>query len=191
LIAPPQIAYTAGRSTSTAAAVGSGSVPRHERSPEHHVLDAMLGACPASNCLYDERRLETRDRDPQIRRVMQDATGPGLVADGPGGLLAVPTAAEALALVHMAVPVTAVAFLLWYGAVERLGVERAGLFSGVLPVSALLTSAALAGTSLSPARLLGVLAVAAGISAGMWVSRPPSSRRAPVAARPAPAPAPE
>lgn len=94
----------------------------------------------------------------------------GLVLDGPARVLAVPTAGEALALVYMAVVVTAVAFLLSYGAVVRLGVERAGLFSGVLPVSALLAAAALGQASVTAGRLLGVLAVAAGISAGLWVS---------------------
>lgn len=94
----------------------------------------------------------------------------GLVLDGPAGVLAVPTAAEGLALLYMAVVVTAVAFLLWYGAVDRLGVERAGLFAGVLPVSALLAAAALGQSSLTLGRLAGVLAVAAGISAGLWFS---------------------
>lgn len=114
----------------------------------------------------------------------------GLVADGPAGLLAVPSATEALALAHMAIPVTAVAFLMWYGAVQRLGVARAGLLSGVLPVSALLCAAALGGSSLTAGRLLGVLAVAAGISAGLWVSGPAQRRRAgsPASAAAAPSP---
>ena len=57
--------------------------------------------------------------------------------DGPGGLLRVPTAGEALGLAWLAVGVTAIAFVLWYSAVQALGVERTGLLTGVLPVSAL------------------------------------------------------
>ena len=61
----------------------------------------------------------------------------GLALDGPDGLLRVPTAGEALGLAWLAVGVTAIAFVLWYSAVQALGVERAGLLTGVLPVSAL------------------------------------------------------
>src|SRR5207249_1097766 len=92
---------------------------------------------------------------------------------------ALPSVAEAASLAWLAVVVTALAFVLWYSAVQALGVERAGLFSGVLPVSALLCAAALGHSQLTPGRVAGVLAVAAGIAAGL-----PSCSRA---ARPAPA----
>src|SRR4051794_8554362 len=92
-----------------------------------------------------------------------------LIIDGPAGALAVPTAGEAARLAWLAVVVTAIAFVLWYSAVNALGVERAGLFAGVLPVAALLCAAALGASGLTPGRLAGVLAVAAGIAAGMTV----------------------
>jgi drug/metabolite transporter (DMT)-like permease len=92
-----------------------------------------------------------------------------LVTDGPAHAFAVPTAGEALRLGWLALVVTAIAFVLWYSAVRSLGVERAGLFSGALPVSALLCAAALGESALTPARLAGVLAVAAGIAAGLRV----------------------
>jgi drug/metabolite transporter (DMT)-like permease len=92
-----------------------------------------------------------------------------LVADGPSHAFAVPTAGEALRLGWLALVVTAIAFVLWYSAVRSLGVERAGLFSGALPVSALLCAAALGESALTPGRLAGVLAVAAGIAAGLRV----------------------
>jgi hypothetical protein len=41
---------------------------------------------------------------------------------------------------------TAVAFLLWYGGVVRLGADRAGLFAGVMPVAGYVAGVAL-GTS--------------------------------------------
>jgi drug/metabolite transporter (DMT)-like permease len=70
--------------------------------------------------------------------------------------------------------------VLWYSAVQSLGVERAGLFAGVLPVSALLCAAGLGHSDLTPGRVAGVLAVAAGIAAGLSVGR--SERRAEPAA---------
>ena len=54
-----------------------------------------------------------------------------------GAALPTPTTAEALALVYLAVGVTTGGFLLWYSSIRLLGVERAGLFAGVLPISAL------------------------------------------------------
>jgi drug/metabolite transporter (DMT)-like permease len=77
-----------------------------------------------------------------------------------------PDADEALALVYLALAVTAGGFVAWYSAVGALGVERAGLFSGVLPVSALACSAAIGAADVTPARLAAVLVVAAGITLG-------------------------
>jgi drug/metabolite transporter (DMT)-like permease len=94
----------------------------------------------------------------------------GAVIDGPQQMLPMPTAAEALALAWLAVAVTAVAFVLWFSAVAALGVDRAGLFLGVLPVSALLGAAALGGSALTPARAVGAIAVGAGISLGLLAS---------------------
>jgi drug/metabolite transporter (DMT)-like permease len=91
----------------------------------------------------------------------------GLVVDGPAGLLRVPTVEEALGLAWLAVAVTAVAFVLWYSAVQALGVERTGLMSGVLPVSALLAAAVLGTADLTAGRLAGAVLVGAGIAAGL------------------------
>lgn len=91
----------------------------------------------------------------------------GLIVDGPHGLLRVPTPAEALGLAWLAVAVTAVAFVLWYSAVQALGVERAGLLTGVLPVSALVAAALLGGGELTAGRLAGALLVGAGVAAGL------------------------
>jgi drug/metabolite transporter (DMT)-like permease len=67
----------------------------------------------------------------------------GLVADGPGDVLRAPTVDEALGLARLAVAVTAIGFVGWYSAVQALGVERTGLLSGVLPISALVVAAVL------------------------------------------------
>ncbi len=89
----------------------------------------------------------------------------------PSGGIPSPSPSEAAGLAWLAVVVTATAFVLWYSAVRALGVERAGLFSGVLPVAALICAAALGDSQLTPGRLAGVLAVAAGIAAGLSVGR--------------------
>ena len=94
----------------------------------------------------------------------------GLVAGG-SDLLAVPTGREALALAYMAGVVTAGGFIAWYGAIARLGVERAGLFSGVLPVTALFTGALLGHGEVTVQRVAGIAVVAAGITAGLYVAR--------------------
>jgi drug/metabolite transporter (DMT)-like permease len=96
----------------------------------------------------------------------------GLILDGPGGLLRMPTTEEALGLAWLAVGVTAIAFLLWYSAVRALGVERTGLLTGVLPVSALVVAALLGREELTAGRLAGALLVGAGIAAGLLAARP-------------------
>ena len=58
----------------------------------------------------------------------------GWLVEGPTPCDAV--RADLLAAAHLAVVVTALAFVLWYGAVARLGAARAGLFTGVVPVTA-------------------------------------------------------
>jgi drug/metabolite transporter (DMT)-like permease len=88
-----------------------------------------------------------------------------LVADGAS--LPLPDAEQAAALGYMALGVTVVGFVSWYSAIGLLGVERAGLFSGVLPISALLVSALLGVAEITPARLLAVVVVAAGVTLGV------------------------
>ena len=98
-----------------------------------------------------------------------------LVAEGPS--LPAPDAGQAAALVYMAVGVTALGFVAWYSAVGLLGVERAALYSGVLPVSALLFSAALGVAEITPGRLAAVAVVALGVTVGVRAPRHPSTAR--------------
>jgi drug/metabolite transporter (DMT)-like permease len=85
-----------------------------------------------------------------------------------------PTAVEAAALAYLAVLLTVGAFLAWFSGLRRLGVERAGMFVGLLPV------ATLAATAIQDARLpellqtAGVLVVAAGLTIGLLRSRAPA-----------------
>ena len=90
----------------------------------------------------------------------------GLALNG-RDVLPLPTFAEAAALAYMAVVVTAVAFVLWYSSVERLSVERAGLFAGIVPISALLSATAIGESSVSLVRLFGAAAVGIGVTVGI------------------------
>ena len=95
----------------------------------------------------------------------------GVVADG-GGVLRMPTAAEAIALLYLGTIISAGAFLLWYGALPRLGADRAGLFAGVLPVGAIVTTALLGLGVPTLAELAGVTLVIAGLLVGLAPGHP-------------------
>jgi drug/metabolite transporter (DMT)-like permease len=101
--------------------------------------------------------------------------GAAALLDGRDGF-AVPGAGEALAIGYLAVASTALAFVLWYGAVARLGPERAGLFAGLMPVSAALVGAAVTAAPLEAGTLVGTVLAGAGIAAGLAHSRVSSGR---------------
>ena len=94
----------------------------------------------------------------------------GVVADG-GGVLRMPTPAEATALVYLGTIISAGAFLLWYGALPRLGADRAGLFAGVLPVGAIATTVLLGLGTPTATELSGVALVIAGLVVGLAPGR--------------------
>jgi drug/metabolite transporter (DMT)-like permease len=100
----------------------------------------------------------------------------GVVADG-GGVLRMPTPAEAAALVYLGTIISAGAFLLWYGALPRLGADRAGLFAGVLPIGAIATTVLLGLGGPTATELGGVALVVAGLVVGLAPGR---LRRRPV-----------
>ena len=102
----------------------------------------------------------------------------GLAVEGPGAILLL-RADDLLAGAYLAVLVTAVAFLLWYTCVTRIGAGRAGLLAGVTPVAAAVAGVVLGGPSPSPLVWLGTAAVAAGLALGL----------APEVRRPVPVPA--
>jgi len=87
-------------------------------------------------------------------------------AGGPP-ILAIPTPAQLAALAYLTVAVTAVVFIAWYGAMERLGVDRTGLFNGLIPITSL-AAVALTGTgTITLLGLLGALSVLAGVILGL------------------------
>ncbi len=94
-----------------------------------------------------------------------------LIADGPS--LPTPSTDQALAFAYLGLIVTCGGFLLWYTALGLLGVERAGLFSGMLPISALACSAAIGAAEITAGRLVGVAVVAVGVTFGMRLAPSP------------------
>jgi drug/metabolite transporter (DMT)-like permease len=103
----------------------------------------------------------------------------GVASDG-GGLLRMPTPAEATALLYLAVVVSAGAFLLWYDALPRLGADRAGLFAGLVPVGAIVTTVLLGLGTPTASELGGTALVIAGLLLGLSPGRPrtPATRPA-------------
>ena len=80
--------------------------------------------------------------------------------------LPMPTAAEAAAIAYLAIVTTALAFVMWFGAVQRLGSDRAGLLVGLMPIAAVAVDAALNGNAPSTADLAGTALVAIGVALG-------------------------
>jgi drug/metabolite transporter (DMT)-like permease len=78
-----------------------------------------------------------------------------------------PTPTQLAALSYLAVAVTAVVFLAWYAAMQRLGVDRTGLFNGLIPIASL-AAVALAGTgTIAPFQIPAALTVLTGVILGL------------------------
>jgi drug/metabolite transporter (DMT)-like permease len=90
----------------------------------------------------------------------------GLAAEGPAAAGRI-TAPQWAALGYLAVMVTAVAFILWYSTVERLGAGRVGLLTGAAPISAAVTGMATGGRVPGLLVWCGMLIVVAGLAAGL------------------------
>ncbi|WP_418955217.1 DMT family transporter [Streptomyces tritici] len=99
-----------------------------------------------------------------------------LALDGPTALQ-LPTPTEATAFAYLGVIVTAAAFFLWYDALRHLGADRAGLFAGLVPVGALLTTVALDLGTAGPADITGALLVATGVALGLHSKAPAPARQ--------------
>ena len=76
-----------------------------------------------------------------------------------------------LAIAYLGVAVTAVAFILWYSSVGRLGAARAGLLAGVSPVAAAAAGVLLGGSAPRPLVWAGMAVVAAGLALGLRADR--------------------
>ncbi|WP_249998026.1 DMT family transporter [Actinoplanes sp. M2I2] len=105
----------------------------------------------------------------------------GLVGEGPRAVLRL-RPDDVLAGVYLAVAVTAVAFVLWYTCVQRLGPARAGLLTGIAPVAAAAVGVALGGPMPGLAVWAGVAVVAAGLALGFRPGRAAAPDAPPVLA---------
>jgi drug/metabolite transporter (DMT)-like permease len=90
----------------------------------------------------------------------------GLIVDGTR-VLRTPSWGEVAALGYLALVVTAGAFILWYDALGRIGADRAGLFAGLIPVSAVATTMVLGLRTPGMAELAGALLVGSGVAIGL------------------------
>jgi len=101
----------------------------------------------------------------------------GVVREGPTAALHL-DAADLAAIGYLSIAVTAVAFVLWYSCVSRLGSGRAGLLTGIAPVSAAIGGVALGQPLPGVLVWLGIAVVAAGLALGLTSAenrRPPKT----------------
>ncbi|WP_367324781.1 DMT family transporter [Streptomyces sp. HUAS ZL42] len=89
----------------------------------------------------------------------------GLLLDG-GAWLRRPDTTETAALLWQAVVVTVVGFVCWYMGMQRIGAERATLFSGLIPVAAACTAPLVGTGSYGVAQGVGSALVGAGVALG-------------------------
>lgn len=97
-------------------------------------------------------------------------------------VLPVPTLAELGALAYLAFAVTAIVFIAWYGAMERLGTQRTGLFNGLIPLTSVLAVAVTGAGVVTPALVVGAVSILAGVVLGL-THGPNTAVRPPAAAR--------
>jgi drug/metabolite transporter (DMT)-like permease len=77
------------------------------------------------------------------------------------------TSSHLLAAGYLAAVVTALAFVLWYSAVDRLGADQAGLFTGVTPVAAAVSGMTLGAAAPATGAWAGIALVATGLTLGL------------------------
>lgn len=92
----------------------------------------------------------------------------GAVLDGTH-MLRVPDATEATALLWQAAVVTVIGFVCWYIGMQRIGAERATLFSGLIPVAAACTAPLVGTGTYGAAQAVGSALVGAGVALGSGV----------------------
>lgn len=77
-----------------------------------------------------------------------------------------PDAGEGAALLWQTLVVTVIGFVCWYRGMQRIGPERATLFSALIPVAAAITAPAVGAGCYGPAQAAGSLLVCTGVAVG-------------------------
>ncbi|MET8153246.1 DMT family transporter [Actinoplanes sp. NPDC005259] len=96
----------------------------------------------------------------------------GPLHEGPAAITRL-SRTDLLAGAYLAVAVTAVAFVLWYACVSRLGAGRAGLLTGIAPIAAALAGVALGGPAPRAGVWMGIAVVSAGLVIGLRAAPAP------------------
>lgn len=99
------------------------------------------------------------------------------VVDGPTAVTLV-DGTDLWVAVYLAIAVTAAAFLLWYTAVDRLGAGRAGLLTGIAPVSAACCGAVVVGVLPGLWVWIGIAVVVGGLAFGLTARTVPPPQKA-------------
>ncbi|WP_265579721.1 DMT family transporter [Streptomyces spongiae] len=94
-----------------------------------------------------------------------ESAAAGVLTDGTAWLRT-PDTTETAALLWQAAVVTVIGFVCWYMGMERIGAERATLFSGLIPVAAACTAPLVGTGSYGMAQALGSALVGAGVALG-------------------------
>ncbi|HEY4464033.1 MAG TPA: DMT family transporter [Streptosporangiaceae bacterium] len=94
----------------------------------------------------------------------------GLGREGPAAVAQL-NRADWVTVGYLAVAVTALAFVLWYTSVGRLGASRAGLLTGIAPVAAAVSGILLGKPAPTPLMWTGIAVVAAGLGLGLRLHR--------------------
>jgi drug/metabolite transporter (DMT)-like permease len=97
-----------------------------------------------------------------------ESAAAALLVDGTGWLRR-PDVTETAALLWQAVIVTVIGFVCWYMGMQRIGAERATLFSGLIPVAAACTAPLVGTGSYGAAQAAGSALVGAGVALGSGV----------------------
>lgn len=90
----------------------------------------------------------------------------GLTREGPSAARQL-TATQWAAVAYLALMVTAVAFVLWYSTVRSAGSARAGLLTGIAPLTATLVATTSGTGTPHPSVWLGIAVVITGLLAGL------------------------
>jgi drug/metabolite transporter (DMT)-like permease len=90
-----------------------------------------------------------------------------LVVAGEPARWRLPTATETAGYAYLGGLLTVIAFLAWYGGLNKLGPERAGLFVGLLPPVSLVVTALIDQRMPALVQIVGVIVVAGGLVLGL------------------------
>ena len=156
---------------------------QRRRQPASAPLGALIALAGARRARSASRcsprrcsRASARSASPPGRRSSPPSSSPSSAA----ATSPPPTTSEAAAIAYLAVITTALAFVLWFGAVQQLGAAARACSSASMPIAAVTVDAALNGRTPSTADLAGTALVAAGVAFG---ARPERARARVLVAR--------